>query len=82
MQLLDHCMHEGPNGLHLCFVFPVMMSDGEAMPVREKPRYTGYIREVSQQILLGMNYLHSRGLVHGGIYLGAECLNGAILTFL
>jgi serine/threonine protein kinase len=69
LQLLDQFKHEGPNGLHLCLVFPVMMSDGEAMTIREKPRYPGYVREIAKQILLGLNYLHDQGLIHGGMYL-------------
>ncbi|KZN94383.1 Protein kinase [Penicillium chrysogenum] len=36
ISLLDHFEHEGPNGLHLCLVFPIMMSDGEAMTIRGK----------------------------------------------
>ncbi|KAJ5080879.1 hypothetical protein N7456_013589, partial [Penicillium angulare] len=65
--LLDHFEHKGPNGLHLCLVFPVMMSDGEAMTVREHPRYPGYVRDISSQILLGLNYIHDQGLVHGDL---------------
>lgn len=68
MQLLDHFEHEGPNGLHLCLVLPVMMSDGEAMTIRARPRYASYIREVSRQILLGLDFLHDRGLIHSGMY--------------
>lgn len=67
LQLLDQFEHKGPNGVHLCLVFPVMMSDGEAMTVRENPRCSGYVREVSKQILLGLNYLHDQGLIHGGM---------------
>lgn len=74
MQLLDHFEHKGPNGLHLCLVFPVMVSDGEAMTIREKPRYSGYIREVSLQILLGLDFLHDSGLIHGGISPGDQIL--------
>jgi serine/threonine-protein kinase SRPK3 len=74
LQLLDHFEHKGPNGLHLCLVFPVMMSDGEAMTVRGNPRYSGYVREISNQILLGLNYLHDQGLVHGGMHLWAQML--------
>lgn len=69
VQLLDHFEHEGPNGLHLCLVFPVMLSDGETMTVREKPRYSGYVREISKQLLQGLDFIHSRGLIHGGTYL-------------
>lgn len=68
VQLLDHFEHEGPNGLHLCLVLPVMVSDGEAMTIRERPRYASYIREVSRQILLGLDSLHCRCLIHGGMY--------------
>lgn len=67
LQLLDHFEHKGPNGVHVCLVFPFMMSDGEAMTVRENPRCSGYVREVSKQILLGLNYLHGQGLIHGGM---------------
>lgn len=52
--------------MHLCLVFPVMMSDGDAMTDRGKPRWSGYVREVSRQILLGLDYLHCQGLIHGG----------------
>lgn len=69
LQVLDHFEYRGPNGLHLCLVFPVMMSDGEAMTVRERPRHSDYVREISKQILQGLNLIHDQGLIHGGMYL-------------
>lgn len=73
LQLLDQFEHKGPNGVHLCLVFPVMMSDGGAMTIRRKPRCSGYVREMSKQILLGLDYLHDQGLIHGGMYRGTTC---------
>ncbi|KAJ5975399.1 hypothetical protein N7481_009106 [Penicillium waksmanii] len=67
LQLLDHFEHRGPNGLHLCLVFPVMISDGEAMTVRERPRYPDYVREISKQLLQGLNLIHDQGLIHGDL---------------
>ena len=69
MQLLDHFELKGPNGLHLCLVFPIMLSDGEAMTVREKPRNSAYVRTISKQILQGLEYIHEAGIIHGGTYL-------------
>ncbi|KAJ5690803.1 hypothetical protein N7462_005195 [Penicillium macrosclerotiorum] len=42
LQLLDYFEHRGPNGLHLCLVFPFMNSDGQAMTVPERPRDSYY----------------------------------------
>ncbi|KAL5362194.1 serine protein kinase [Aspergillus floccosus] len=62
--LLDHFYHTGPNGTHLCLVFPVMVSDGQAMTATGVPHCAGYVRTVSQQILLGLDFLHQSGIVH------------------
>ncbi|RAH67894.1 serine protein kinase [Aspergillus aculeatinus CBS 121060] len=64
IEILDHFSHTGPNGTHLCLVFPAMISDGEAMTISGKPREAGYIRAVSRQILLGLDFLHQSGIVH------------------
>ncbi|PYI31120.1 serine protein kinase [Aspergillus indologenus CBS 114.80] len=62
--ILDYFSHTGPNGTHLCLVFPAMISDGEAMTISGKPRGVGYIQTVSRQILLGLDLLHQSGIVH------------------
>lgn len=66
LELLDYFEHNGPNGTHLCLVLPVMISDGEVMTVQENPRQANYVRAISKQILLGLDYLHKIGIIHGG----------------
>lgn len=65
-ELLDHFEHDGPNGTYLCLVFPVMVSDGKEMVFIRNPRSIEYVRNVSEQILLGLDLLHEQGLVHCG----------------
>ncbi len=43
-----------------------MMSDGEAITVGENERQPPYVRAVSKQILLGLDFLHGLGIIHGG----------------
>ncbi|KAL4733839.1 kinase-like protein [Aspergillus similis] len=64
IELLDHFYHTGPNGTHLCLVFPVMISDGEGMTVTGNTQKAGYIQAISRQILLGLDFLHQLGIVH------------------
>ncbi|KAL1998500.1 hypothetical protein VTN02DRAFT_6055 [Thermoascus thermophilus] len=64
IELLDHFYHTGPNGTHLCLVLPVMISDGEAMTTSGIPHEVGYVRAISRQVLLGLDFLHQSGIVH------------------
>jgi serine/threonine-protein kinase SRPK3 len=66
LELLDHFKHDGPNGTHLCLVLPAITSDGEAITVREKARQATDVRVVSKQILLGLDFIHGLGIIHGG----------------
>ena len=66
MELLDRFELDGPNGINLCLVLPVMMSDGVSMTVRDIPRQSSYIRAITQQILLGSDFLHGIGVINGG----------------
>ena len=66
LELLDHFELDGPNGIHSCLVLPVMMSGGESMTVRGIPRQSSYVWAISQQILLGLDFLHGIGVIHGG----------------
>ncbi|GAQ37554.1 serine protein kinase [Aspergillus niger] len=64
IELFDHFYIKGPNGTHLCLVFPAMTSDGAAMTISGSPREVGYIRAISRQLLLGLDFLHQSGIVH------------------
>ncbi|KAI2852127.1 hypothetical protein CBS147321_2583 [Aspergillus niger] len=64
VELLDHFYHRGPNGSHLCLVFPVMISDVQEMIVTWTPRQAGYVETMSHQILLGLDFLHRSDIVH------------------
>jgi serine/threonine-protein kinase SRPK3 len=82
ISLLDHFEHEGPNGLHLCLVFPIMMSDGEAMTIRGKARNASFVRAVSTQIIIGLDFLHQNNMIHGGNILNYNVKIEGILIFL
>ncbi|PYH63742.1 serine protein kinase [Aspergillus vadensis CBS 113365] len=64
VELLDHFYHTGPNGVHLCLVFPVMISDLQEIIVTWTPRQAGYVETMSHQILLGLDFLHRSDIVH------------------
>jgi serine/threonine-protein kinase SRPK3 len=72
--LLDSFEHQGPNGTHLCLVLP-LMGPGVAAMVEQFPsndRYMGWYpkpiaKEISRQVLLGIDYLHQNGIVHTGL---------------
>ena len=74
LTLIDHFQHTGPNGTHLCLVSEVLgPSIGELLnaPGRHATDSTRYpktvVREISRQALLGLQYIHNAGVVHGGI---------------
>ncbi|ODH45502.1 CMGC/SRPK protein kinase [Paracoccidioides brasiliensis] len=56
--------HDGPNGTHLCLVLPAMISDGEVISVNGKPHQAAYVRAISKQVLLGVDFLHKLGITH------------------
>ncbi|PYH36378.1 serine protein kinase [Aspergillus neoniger CBS 115656] len=52
VELLDHFYTKGPNGTHL------------SLTVSGSPRKVSYIRAISRQLLLGLDFLHQSGIVH------------------
>lgn len=68
-KLIDHFFHDGPNGRHQCLVFGV---DGVSVSTLVT-RYGGGTRlpgrlawELSKQVTLALDCLHSNGIAHGG----------------
>lgn len=68
-KLTDYFFHDGPNGRHQCLVFDV---DGVSVPTLVT-RYGGDTRlpgrlawQLSKQITLALDCLHSNGIAHGG----------------
>jgi serine/threonine protein kinase len=58
---------DGPNGRHLCLVFPVLGPDlsklSRGIYSRIKPAFA---RVVSRKATQALAYLHSNGICHGG----------------
>lgn len=66
VQLLDYFKHVGPNGTHLCLVLPFMVINGSDIVLSSKPTNTEYVRSISWQLSLGLDYLHAAGIIHCG----------------
>nr|GAT46093.1 protein kinase [Mycena chlorophos] len=71
VRMLDHFVHDGPNGQHQCIVTEAMgpnlaediywIWDSLRLPVQIAQRVTG-------QLALAVQYLHARGVAHGDLY--------------
>merc|ERR1711879_607992 len=70
-QMRGHFWHTGPNGRHKCMVFEVMGEnllalvkhhdyEGLAMPM---------VQRLARHTLLGLEYIHSRGVIHTDVKL-------------
>jgi serine/threonine-protein kinase SRPK3 len=76
MMLRDHFTIQGPNGKHDCLSFQVLRpsiarvrgdsTGADTMAYLTLPA----ARNAIYQVLLGLYYLHSLGLVHGDVYPG------------
>lgn len=67
VSLLDHFRHHGPNGSHVCMVFEVLGEN--LLGLIKRYQYRGVpdhiVRQISKQVLLGLDYLHREcGIIH------------------
>ncbi|KAG0368457.1 serine/threonine protein kinase, CMGC group [Mortierella sp. AD032] len=67
VELLDHFMHRGPNGLHVCMVFEVLGEN--LLSVIKRYRHQGIpihlVRQIIHQVLMGLDYMHREcGIIH------------------
>ena len=69
MYLRDTFIHCGPNGKHLCLVMPIMVSDLRNFHHYnlEFVHHTKVLKEITRQVLLGLQYIHDAGFVHTGM---------------
>jgi hypothetical protein len=75
MELLRSFEHEGPNGRHLCLVFPVMGPCASTLQMKfsthwmQPERFPLWIaKSMLKQLLLGLSFLHRNGVTHTGVY--------------
>lgn len=75
-KIVDHFLHDGPNGRHQCLVFNV---DGISAPALlghygGGERLPGSVAwDISRQLLLAVDCLHSNGIGHAGKYISKLC---------
>lgn len=69
IDLLDDFIVDGPNGHHQCLVFPVALSS-VVKPAGDSDHFLfppQVARSIATQALLALSYIHSCGIIHGGM---------------
>jgi serine/threonine-protein kinase SRPK3 len=67
ISFLDHFKHKGPNGTHVCMVFEVLGENllGLIKRHQQKGVPAHVVKQISKQILLGLDYMHRQcGIIH------------------
>lgn len=64
---LDHFRIEGPNGSHLCFVYPVLGPPALRIP-KDFAQHDASLRRIALQSFQALATLHEHGICHGGEY--------------
>lgn len=78
MSMIDFFEHKGPNGVHSCLIFDVM-GPSTAGALEDLPNIAAdggwkypiwMAKSILWQTLLGINFLHKSGIVHGDLQQG------------
>ncbi|KAL8930419.1 MAG: hypothetical protein Q9208_000603 [Pyrenodesmia sp. 3 TL-2023] len=71
-RLLDEFIIDGPNGRHACLVSePAGCSVAESKEAGLRWRFPLHIaRAIAARVIMGLNFIHSAGIVHGDLYTG------------
>lgn len=81
MSMIDFFEHQGPNGVHRCLVFDVMgptiacvledLAIKALIASEPKRKFPIWIaKSILRQTLLGIDFLHQNGVVHGDLQEG------------
>ncbi|KAF9085447.1 serine/threonine protein kinase, CMGC group [Mortierella sp. AD031] len=67
VELLDHFMHQGPNGSHVCMVFEVLGEN--LLTMIKRYQHQGIpahlVQQILYQVLMGLDYMHREcGIIH------------------
>jgi serine/threonine-protein kinase SRPK3 len=80
----DHFMEEGPNGVHLCLVYPFAgpsvrsMLDSPGRVSGSRRLRADLARKVAKQTATAVDLFHCAGLVHGGLsYSGVQVVHSS-----
>lgn len=67
VELLDHFIHQGPNGSHVCMVFEVLGENLLSMIKRYRNQGipVHLVQQILYQVLMGLDYMHREcGIIH------------------
>lgn len=75
IHLLDEFIINGPNGRHQCFVLPVALNSlktAKGASVSDNSLFPPQVaRSIATQALLAVSYIHSCGIIHGGMLINS-----------
>lgn len=81
--LLDHFVHSGPHGNHVCLIHEVMCRNLHEFSFHFEYRQLPLemVKEVARQMLKGLDYLHSScGVIHTGMYIHSLFFLSRVVT--